>query len=136
MGKAAFGSISGVPWSTTPETAYDVIMENWSYDDQGNVQNLSDEAGKIVLHVKDEEYLEIQLEATIKGANHFGENDMRGAVIASMSDTTIPCPMVVTSHGKSVERRGWHKCKMTCRYYYAGFTTGTMPTTFTTTTAF
>lgn len=136
MGKAAVGLISGCPWSTTPEEAYNVIMENWSQDDQGNVQTLSDESGKIVLHVRDEEFVELSFEATIKGAKHFGEMDMRGAVIASMSDTTIPCPLIVTGNGKSVERRGWHKCRMTGRYYYSDFTTGTLVTTFTTTTAF
>lgn len=134
MAKTAFGKISGVPWSTTPETSWDIIMENWSSDDQGNVQTLSDETGAIQVHVRDEEYVEYQFEATIKGANNWGENDMRGAVISSMQDTTILVPLIVTGHGKSVERRGWHKCKMTARYYGSDFTTGTLPTTFTTTT--
>ncbi len=134
MGKTAFASISNVPWSTTPETAWDVIMENWRIEDQGNVQTLSDEGGVIKVHVRDEEFKELTFEATIKGPNHFGESDMRNAVISSMSDTTIPGPLIVTANGKSVERRGWHRCTMTARYYGAGFTTGTLPTTFTTTT--
>ena len=135
MSKTAFASISGVPWSTTPEAAWDVIVENLRMEDQGNVQTLSDEAGAIKVHVRDEEYIEYTFEGTIKGANHWGENDMRGAVIASMSDTTVACPLIVTSNGKSIERRGFHKCSFTARYYGSGFTTGTLPTTFTTTSA-
>jgi len=134
MSKTAFGKISGVPWSTTAESAWDIIVENWRMEDQGNVQTLSNESGDIQLHVRDEEYKEYTFEATIKGANHWGENDMRGAVITTMSDTTINVPLIVTANGKSVQRREFQKCSMTARFYGTDFTTGTLPSTFTTMT--
>jgi len=138
MGKTAFGSISGVPWSTEAWAAYTVIMENVEIDNQSDPKTLEDEVGAIVLHVQDGEKTEVSFDATIKGTTHFGVDSLRGSIIATCTDSDVPVPLFVTSNGISKTKREWAKCKMTAVYYGASFTTGTLITEtggFTTTTS-
>ena len=137
MGKTAFGKISGVPWSTTPETSYDIIVENVEIDNQSNPKTLANEEGSIQVHVQDEEKTEVTFDATIKGTNHIGLDSLRGSVISTLDDSDIPVPLFVTGNGISKNKQEWQKCKLTAVYYGTDFTTGTLITEtggFTTTT--
>lgn len=135
MGKTAFAKISGVPWSVTAESAYTVIMENVQIRYMAEEHTLDDEAGDFQVEVQSQAHAEVTCDATIKGANHFGKNGIRGSVLTSMTDTEIPGPLVVTENSLSKTKRDWQKCSMTLKYFGAGFTTGTLVTTFTTTTS-
>lgn len=138
MSKTAFGSISGVPWSTTPESAYTVIVDGVTMGNKSEPKTLEDEVGAIKLHVQDGDYTEVSMEATIKGATHFGARALVGSVISSLSDPDIPTPLIVTDNEQAKKKRDWHTCKLTARYYGATFTTGQLSgnlgTTTTTTT--
>lgn len=134
MSKAAFGSISGVPWSTTPEAAFTVIMESVNDDSQGDVGILENEAGAPVLHLQTGQYREITMDATIKGVTDFVAGALVDSVITSVSDPDIPVPLIVVSNGRSKGKKEWAKCKLTARYYGAGFTTGQLTANIGTTT--
>jgi hypothetical protein len=134
MSKQAFGNISGVPWSTVPEAAFTLIVENMTKTPQGDVKTLENEDGAPVLHLRDGAYVEVTFDATIKGATHFGTDALIDTVITSLSDPDIPVPLIVTGNSHSKAKREWQKCTLTARYYGAGFTTGTVVANIGTTT--
>ncbi len=134
MGKTAFGSISGVPWSLSAESAYDIILDSIEVKNSSEVKTLEDEAGVIKMHVQDGEFTEVTFEATVKGANHLGQNALCGSVITTLSNTDVPTPLFITENGATKSKREWGKCRCTARYYGSGFTTGTLPVIFGTTT--
>lgn len=128
MSRSAFGNISGVPWSTTPESSYGVVVESVQIQNNSEPKTLENEDGTPVLHVQDGEYTEVQFEARIKTAAHFGTNALRGSVITSLSDADVPVPLIVVENSHSKTKRDWQTCRMTCRYYGTDFTTGTLVT--------
>lgn len=134
MGKTAYGNIAGVPWSTSAESSYDIIVSSLQIRNNSEPKTLENEEGTVVLHVQDGEYTEIQCEAAIKGTNHFGQSALRGAVISALDDSDIPTPLFVVENSISKTKREWQTCSLTARYYAADFTTGTLATNTATTT--
>jgi hypothetical protein len=116
------------------EAAFDVIVENVQNQGNGDVKTLENEEGAPVMHLQDGEYREITLDATIKGATHFGAGDLVDSVISSLTDPDIPVPLIVVSNSHSKTKREWQKCSLTARYYGASFTTGTVVASIATTT--
>ena len=119
----AAGTIN-VPFSTTAETNYDVIVESNSTANNSEVATLVNELGVVVNKVVHSKESEISLSCTIKGANHFGRDALVGTLISNLSDADIPSPLLVTSNTASKEKLGNATCDITASYFGTDVTTG------------
>jgi hypothetical protein len=121
MATTYYGNITGPLWGATPESSYDIIVDN--VQEQRTAENtpLMNGGGDVVYGAIHGASGELTMDFAIKGTNHLGLDSLVGSKITTLDNPEFAGPWFVTANSRSRQKGDWATGNLTAVYYETDF---------------